>query len=365
MNKKIKLGLVGLNFGGYVAEREIFVGEGSDYVKIQGVCDLDHSKAQAFANKHKLSVYNDFKAMLADPAIEAIGLFTPPSGRAQLIHQCIAAKKHVMTTKPFELNSKAALKVLNEANEAGIAVHLNSPCPVMVADIAKISAWHKQYDLGQPIAARWETYGHYNEDADGSWFDCPEKCPVAPIFRLGIYGINDMITLMGPVESVQVTQSKINTGRPTPDNGELNMKFANGAIGSVFASLCINDGHSYSARLVMHYERGTIFKEQTKEPGITRNINFKGVNLRLNCVSDGRYVEELFSIPPEIRSGAYQWDIFYDVVRNGVPLTKALPPETTAMAIAVLEAMTQAAKGGKNHKINLKKQVKKTEYSLY
>jgi hypothetical protein len=50
--------------------------------------------------------------LIADPNIPVIGLYTGPVGRAALIHRIIEAGKDVMTTKPFELDSEAALAVM-------------------------------------------------------------------------------------------------------------------------------------------------------------------------------------------------------------------------------------------------------------
>lgn len=353
MIDKVKLGLVGLNFGAYMAECEFF-SKNNDYVCIHAACDLDHSKAESFGQKHHLDFYSDFDRMLANPEIEAIGLFTPPEGRAKMVRKCICAGKHLITTKPFELDEVDALSVLYEARKAGIVVHLNSPGPYSSQDISKISEWREKYALGQTIAARWETYGAYRENADGSWMDSPEKCPVAPIFRLGIYGINELIELIGAVESIHVSKSRIFTGRPTPDNAELTMNFANGAIGSVFASFCIANGMPYPSSMVIHHENGTIVKRQVKEGSTVRNADFKAVELTLNCIHNNKFIEERFEFAPEFRSGAYQWDNFHNAVRNGKLPDGEVAPETIAAGIAVITAMLQAEKTGTSVKISNK-----------
>src|SRR5690606_1581322 len=95
-----------------------------------------------------------------------------------------------MTTKPFEVDPDAAADVLAEAQRLGRFVHLNSPTPVMPVDLQQVLDWRDRFDLGRPVGCRLETYASYHEQADGSWLDDPERCPAAPIFRLGIYLIN-------------------------------------------------------------------------------------------------------------------------------------------------------------------------------
>jgi predicted dehydrogenase len=147
-----------------------------------------------------------------------------------------------MTTKPLELDASAALSVLREAREMGRVIHLNSPAPVLPMDISQIMEWQSAYKLGNPVGCRADVWASYTEQADGSWYDDPERCPVAPIFRLGIYLINDLIAIFGEPEEVQVFASRIATGRPTPDTAQLGIRFANGGLANIFSSFCVRDG---------------------------------------------------------------------------------------------------------------------------
>src|SRR5262249_4882665 len=147
--------------------------------------------------------YESLDEILADPVIPAVGLYTGPSRRADLLRKIIRAGKHVMTTKPFELDPHAALEVMQEARSRGCIVHLNSPAPVMPLDVSQIKQWQTEFRLGEPVACRADVWAGYREKADGSWCDDPELCPVAPIFRLGIYLINDLLEIFGPADEVQ------------------------------------------------------------------------------------------------------------------------------------------------------------------
>tara|TARA_B100000809_G_C15013344_1_gene485766 strand:- start:106 stop:513 length:408 start_codon:yes stop_codon:yes gene_type:complete len=84
---------------------------------------------------------------------------------------------------------------------------MNSPGPYLDIETKTFLAWQEKFSLGQPVSARWQTFVRNQEQADGSWFDDPLRCPVAPVFRLGIYGINQMISLCGEVQSVGVAHA--------------------------------------------------------------------------------------------------------------------------------------------------------------
>src|SRR5205807_937126 len=106
--------------------------------------------------------------------------------------------------KPFELDSVAARSVLEEARALGRMIFINSPSPECPAYLTQIRRWHEEHMLGRPVGCRGEMLVSYREKADGRWLDDPALCPAAPLFRIGIYTLNDLVRVFGRVESVQV-----------------------------------------------------------------------------------------------------------------------------------------------------------------
>ena len=339
------MAVVGLRFGRHVIEDQIINGPAKPYIELKGVFDLDVKKMVPDAARNGVHIYQSIEEILADPCIEAVGLFTPPEDRAGLIKKIIHAGKHVMTTKPFELNADHALSVLKEARALGRIVHLNSPEPFPDGETAQVLAWQIKHDLGRPVAARWETYTRYNEKADGGWYDDTARCPVAPVFRLGIYGINQLLRLCGRVSSLSVAHSRLFTGRPTPDNAELSLTFENGALGSVFASFCIDDARHYANTLCIHYERGTVTSEahRTRE---NHDVVAKRLHIR-SLKPDGKLHEEQTILEEDSLLGSYQWAAFYRAVREGEVLTNEVSPDIIAHSVQVINAMQAADLAGR------------------
>ena len=332
----IQTALVGLNFGAGLADCQIFNGAGGEFIRIVAVCDRNLAKARKYAAVHEgIRIYGDLSDVLKDSSIEAVMLMIPPTGRSAAVRECLAAGTHVLTTKPFDLDADAALTVLHEARERKLVVHLNSPGPLPSCDLAQIRRWRKDFNLGKPVAGHWETYAEYHETADGSWFDSPEKCPVAPIFRIGIYGINEMVAVFGEPEDAEVISGRIATGRPTPDNAQLLLRFADGAIGSIYSALCIGDGRLYPSALTLHFEHGTIYKTQVRT---VADRDFTGVSMRLETLRGGRLHVESAELPAAERSGSYQYENFYRAVRNG-PLPDEVSPETIVAGIKAIALM--------------------------
>jgi len=336
--EKVRIAIVGLNFGRYILD-QLVTGPGREHLELAGVCDLDAAKVRQYAAQTGARAYHNLTDLLAEPSIPAIGLFTPPGGRANLIRQAIQAGKHVLTTKPFELDAVAATAVLAEARRLGRVVHLNSPGPTLPADLAQIKHWQQQYQLGRPVGCRADVWVSYREKADGSWYDDPQRCPVAPVFRLGIYLINDLVALFGEATAVQVLHARLNTGRPTPDNAQLAIQFQNGGLANVFASFCVNDGDHYRNSLVLNFENGTIYRNC----GPTRPVGGAADLSLIMSTAGKRQVVEQVNL--DETSGGYQWAVFARAVR-GEPLTNEITADQIVAGIKVILAMARAEQSG-------------------
>jgi predicted dehydrogenase len=338
--RPLNLGMVGLNFGGYIADT-LSSEPARNFFKLAAVCDTDAAKAVDFGSRRGVKTYVDLDTMLADDGIQAVGLFTSPVDRAELLRRIIRMGKDVMTTKPFELDPLAARSVLEEARSLGRVIHLNSPSPELPAYLRQIQQWQQENNLGRPINCRGEVLVSYRETPDGRWIDDPAQCPAAPIFRLGIYVITDLIRLFGRVCAVQVLSSRIFTKRATADNAQLNLLFENKALGSIYATFCVDNGQHYANSLTLHYERGTIYRNVLP---VAYGRAEATTRLLLAATKDNREVVTKELELPEI-SGSYQWEAFHSAITQSrfVPT----PIEDIVHGIDVIAAMARAEKSGK------------------
>lgn len=336
------MGLVGVNFGRHIVH-ELRRGAGAEFVELKGVCDLDRAKAEALAHEYGVPCYESLDAMLADPELEAIGLFTPPVNRHVLIDRVVTAGKHVMTTKPFDRDPEAAAAILAKAEKLGRVVHLNSPNPVPAPDIRQVLDWQREFDLGQPVLALWQTFANYRETPDGSWYDDPDKCPAAPVFRLGIYGINDLLQICGAPLDCSVQESRIHTGRPTADNAQLGIRFKNGCLGCIAASFCVDNGIPYRNIMIVHFERGTV----TRNLPAVEAFGDRAVSTLTLQRTGGEAADPVFKTLTFARgagSGTYQWENFRDAIR-GKKLENAISPALIVDSIRVINAMYKPKNG--------------------
>lgn len=334
---KIKVGLIGLGFGKQIAEVALAEGgSGYPYFELAAVCDFDKDKRDEAAQKYGVKAYASIDELLTDDDIPVILDIAGPNGRASRLRQIIQAGKDVMTTKPFETSSVEATKILEEAKDLGRIIHLNSPNPGASPDLAVIEAWKHKYDLGTPVAARAEVWTHYRDKADGSWYDHPDQCPAAPIFRIGIYLINDLVRVFGRAKQVSVMQSRMFTGRPTPDNAQLGIEFESGALANVFASFCCRDGDHYRNGLTLNFERGTVYRNI----GGTRGKDESELELVMNDeVWAPRQLVDTNNI--DMGSGQYDWAGFRAAV-DGATNAPSYNLDHIVEPLRIIEAMAIA-----------------------
>ena len=344
--KKIPIAVVGLNFGRYIID-QLLQDPAQKRFRIAAVCDMDPAKAKAMARRLGCKAYTDLDALLGDGEIPAIGLFTGPSGRAELLRRIIRSGKDVMTTKPFELDPDPALDVLREAVRRKRIIHLNSPSPLLSPDLQQIARWREEFDLGRPVACRADAWVSYREKADGSWYDDRERCPLAPVFRIGIYLINDLIRFFGEPEEVQVQHSRLFTRRPTPDNAQLGIRFKNGGLATIFSSFCIGDGQAWRNSLTLNFEGGTVYRNVGPLPLVPGTEH--AAVMELITRRKGKPVVRRKSQPAGL-SGLYQWEAFYQALR-GKALSHPVRPEEIVAGIKIVSAMGRAEKSGKREKV--------------
>ena len=330
--EKHPIAFVGLRFGKVMLDG---LTRNPDWpFRLAAVCDTDEEKREACAAAYGVPGHSGLEPILSDPDIPAVALITPPNGRAKLIRQCLEAGKHVMTTKPFEMDPAAAESVLGLAKEKGLAVQLNSPAPRTQPWVAQVREWRDWHRLGRPSLVTWQTQMPYHEEADGSWYDDAELCPLAPMLRLGVYAIDDMLEVLDDDDPRAVTAmgSRIRTGRPTSDVGCMQVRFASGCLASLSVTLCTEACRS-AQTMSVHYERGAVYRHLPPDLG--------GVSgWRLKLVSGGLETPVTIEdkVAPKI---GYDWEHFAAWVRGECP-SNDLTPERLLRSVRILEAMKRA-----------------------
>lgn len=85
---------------------------------LYAVCDIESSKAMAFSEKYAVPSMA-LEQILDSSEIDAVVITTPSRTHDALIHQSLAANKHVFVEKPFTLSTEAASRLGEFAAKQG------------------------------------------------------------------------------------------------------------------------------------------------------------------------------------------------------------------------------------------------------
>jgi predicted dehydrogenase len=92
-------------------------------VTVEAVAARDPARARAFAARHGIGrVHEDYRALIADPELDAVYNPLPNALHAQWTVAALAAGKHVLCEKPFTANAAEARRVADVAAGSGLVV---------------------------------------------------------------------------------------------------------------------------------------------------------------------------------------------------------------------------------------------------
>lgn len=91
--------------------------------KLAAVMRRDLVKAKDYAKRHNVPMfYDDAASIIHDPDVNAIYIATPPSFHEEYTIASIKAGKPVYVEKPVTVNLASCMRMIEKANQAGIAV---------------------------------------------------------------------------------------------------------------------------------------------------------------------------------------------------------------------------------------------------
>jgi predicted dehydrogenase len=214
-----------------------------EFARVTHCVDTDRARAEAFAAKHGL-VAISWEDALRHPEIDAVTLCTPSGLHGNLAQQALRAGKHVVVEKPMEITVEACdalIAAQRETNRklAVISQHRFDPASQMVSKLVG------EQTLGRLIAADvripWFRTQEYYDSGDwrGTWALDGGGC----LMNQGIHTVDLMLWLLGPVKEVYARVATAAHERiEVEDLVTANLVFANGALGTLFASTALYPG---------------------------------------------------------------------------------------------------------------------------
>jgi predicted dehydrogenase len=158
--KKLGLGVLGLGEGRSI----ISAGVQSELWDVAMLCDLSEELCKQRCAEFGLSRYTtSMDALLSDPAVDVVGIYTPDALHAEHILRALRAGKHVICTKPFVDNLAAARELIEASEKSGKHVMVGQSS----RHFAPFARQREHFDTGAfGEIVTVESYYH----ADHRWF---------------------------------------------------------------------------------------------------------------------------------------------------------------------------------------------------
>jgi predicted dehydrogenase len=118
LNAPIPVGLIGLGRHGSRYLRHLVEEETGG--KLVAISRQQVDKGHQQAVHHGIQFFPDYHDLVADPAIQAVLVVTPPALNAPIALEAIKHRKAVLLEKPLALNSTEGKHIVEAANQAGV-----------------------------------------------------------------------------------------------------------------------------------------------------------------------------------------------------------------------------------------------------
>ena len=164
--------------------------------------DIDAEAAERQARRFAIEA-RSLKALLQSDDVDIVLNLTIPEAHAEVSLAAIEAGKHVYTEKPLATTVPDGHAVVAAANAKGLRVGA-APDTVLGASLQEARALVDAGAIGKPLTGLAAVLSHGMEH----WHPNPGfffRPGGGPVFDMGPYYLTALVTLLGPVASVQAT----------------------------------------------------------------------------------------------------------------------------------------------------------------
>lgn len=204
--------------------------------------------------------YGDLDALLNDPQVEAVYITSAHAVHEEQAVAAAGAGKHVLCEKPLATSSNACQRIIQACSQAGVLLMVAQTLrfsPVVL----QMKRWMDEGKLGQVICAR-ATFTYLGFQSPRRWLLDRRIAGGGPMIDIGVHCLDTLRFLLGDVAEVQALLNPMAGEETVEKTVETSLRFAGGALGSIFCSYEI----PYGNRLDILGSQGRTWAE-TYAPG--------------------------------------------------------------------------------------------------
>ena len=198
------------------------------------IAEMARKRAEQFGAK----AYDDYTAMLADPAVDAVSICTPSGSHLEPAVEAAEAGKHVMVEKPVEITPERIDAIIAACKKSGVT--LGAIFPRRFQEASRVlkrtieSGRFGRIALADVYIKWYRTQEYYDK---GGWRGTWKLDGGGALMNQGIHGIDLIQWLMGGIGEVSAMTDTVAHERiEVEDVAVATVRFKNGALGVIEGS---------------------------------------------------------------------------------------------------------------------------------
>ncbi|MEK6618037.1 MAG: Gfo/Idh/MocA family oxidoreductase [Nitrospirota bacterium] len=204
----IGIGLIGLGRHGMRYARHLL--EPLPNARLVAVCRRDVAQGAAFAADHSVRFYRDYRDLIADTAVQAVVVVTPPSLARPVCLEAVRARKPLLIEKPLAPIGPEAREMVHAAESSGI--------PLMTAQTLRFDAavLALKAQLATVGPRRYLVLTTRVEPRPEVWADPTGYAGRGVLLEIGIH----LLDLVRFLTGEEVVEARCEMDRPSPRSPE-------------------------------------------------------------------------------------------------------------------------------------------------
>lgn len=207
--------------------------------QIAAVASRNLERAREFANRYTINkAYGSYEDLVKDPEIDVIYIGTPHTEHKENAALCIRHGKSVLCEKPFTLNYKDSLYLVNLAKEHGVFL-MEAMWTKFLPVTNVVKSWIMEKKIGD-VKFFHISFGFQNEFDITSRLFNPDVAGGA-LLDVGIYPITYVIHLMGKLPN-QISSTAYLGQSGVDEMNTISMRYDEGVIADLSSAVTVNSG---------------------------------------------------------------------------------------------------------------------------
>ncbi len=208
--KKHNLGIIGAGMYGKILMRYFQQDERANIIWVNSASEATSKSAAEEFGIEKWSL--DYHDVLADPAVDAVVIATPPFLHADQFEAALAAGKHVLLEKPIAESREGLERIVKAAEQAPDQIVLEASCRHtrltrkfnFIKDIIDSGKLGEVYHIHHNSLGR-TTFIEYNPN--GAWAMNKKLAGGGPFADRGVYDLSFHLGLLNDIPQLKSVQS--------------------------------------------------------------------------------------------------------------------------------------------------------------